>query len=480
MKDKTGQAPELAAASGAKLRMILLSVLIVTFMSTLDSNILNVALPTLSKDLNVPTSMIDWACTAYLISICSFALIFGKIADIVGKAKVFQAGTLVFTAGSLLCSLSGGFLSLIFSRLIQGLGAGAAMSSNLGIITETFPAKNRAKALSSVSSAVALGMLVGPIAGGFILNAFPWEVIFLVNLPIGVFAFVLGLFCLPRRRGKKTAEHFDVGGGVFVVLAFSALISALTMLQTYSSVYLYLLLLSGFLFFLIFVLIERKAQNPLVKVSLFKSRAFDINLLAIAVSFVSIGTYNIVMPFYLQDALLYSPGKAGFIMTTQPVIMMLAAPVSGILADKYGYRPVSALGMFVFGCGALFQGLQYHLDSSLFLIVSGIVILASGNAFAQAPNNALVMSSVRPEDYGFAGSIGSVTRYLGISVGLTLSTSALYWLMSGKAGCALRSFPTDRPDVFIFGLRYVMLGVCAILWIASFLMLLEFRREKAK
>jgi len=460
--------------------MILISVLIVTFMTSLDSNILNVALPTLATELNIPTSLIDWTCTAYLISVCSFALIFGKIADSIGKTKVFQAGTLIFTVGSLLCSLSSGFLFLIFSRLLQGLGAGAAMSSNLGIITETFSSKSRAKALSSISSAVALGMLAGPIAGGFILNYFKWEVIFLVNLPIGVVAFVLGLFCLPKRKDRKPVDRFDIGGSIFIVLAVSALVSSLTMLQTYSNLSLYLLLLLGFLFFFVFVLVERKAKSPLVKVSLFKNGAFDINLLAIAISFVGIGTYNIMMPFYLQNALLYSPGKAGFIMTTQPLVMALIAPLSGILADKHGYRPVSACGMFVFGCGALFQGLQYHLDTSLFLIMLGIVILAGGNAFAQAPNNALLMSSVPPVDYGFAGSIGTVTRYLGVSVGLTLSTCILYSQMSHKVGFPVRSFLTDRPDVFIYGLRYVMIGICVILWIASLLMLSEFRREKRK
>lgn len=150
---------------------------------TIDSSILNVALPTLANSLGVPTSLIDWVCTAYLISMCAFALIFGKIADIIGKTKVFQVGTLVFTVSSLLCSMSGSLFFLIISRLIQGIGASAAMSSNLGIISEAYPKENRAKALSGVSSAAALGTLVGPIAGGAILNYFSWHVIFLINLP---------------------------------------------------------------------------------------------------------------------------------------------------------------------------------------------------------------------------------------------------------------------------------------------------------
>lgn len=459
-------------------RMILLTVLIMTFMMTLDSSILNVALPTLAESLNIPTSLIDWACTAYLISLCSFALIFGRVADNIGKAKIFQAGSLIFTVGSLLCSISSKFIPLIISRFIQGFGASAATSCNLGIITETYPAKNRAKALSGISSAVALGTLVGPIAGGAILNYFRWEVIFLINLPIGVVAFILGVLYLPKCKERKAHNHFDVGGSIFIVLAISAVISALSMLQTYSSIYLYLLLILGLLFFFVFALIEKKADCPLIKVSLFSNRAFVINLLSIAIAFVSIGTYNIMMPFYLQDALGFSPGKAGAIMVTQPIIMAFVAPFAGIMADRHGYRPISAIGMFVFGCGALFQGLHYNMETGLFLIVLGIVIFAAGNAFSQSPNNALVMSSVSHEDYGFAGSTASLVRYLGISVGLTLSTCTLYALMSRKAGYSVSNYLVNRPDVFIYGMRYVFIGICAILWIASFLMLLEFKKEK--
>lgn len=469
---------ESGSNSKTRQRMILITVLVMTFMMTLDSSILNVALPTLAEDLKIPTSLIDWACTAYLISLCSFALIFGRIADNIGKAKIFQLGSLVFTIGSLLCSISTRFVPLILSRFIQGIGASAATSCNLGIITETFPAKNRAKVLSGISSSVALGTLVGPIAGGAILNFFRWETIFLINLPIGIVAFILGVIYLPKGTKKNSSEHFDVGGSLFIFLAISAVISSLSMLQTYSNIYLYMLLILGFVFFIVFAIIEKRVSSPLIKVSLFSNRAFVINLIAIAIAFVSIGTYNILMPFYLQDALQYSPGKAGAIMVAQPIIMAIVAPFAGIFADKHGYRPSSAIGMFVFGCGALFQGLFYNMETSLFFIILGIVIFAAGNAFSQSPNNALVMSSVSQEDYGFAGSTASLVRYMGISVGLTLSTCTLYSLMSQKLGYSVRSYLSSRPDIFIYGLRNVFFGICVILWIASFLMLIEYKKEK--
>ena len=464
----------------ARLRMILLSVLIMTFMMTLDSSILNVALPTLADSLNVPTSLIDWVCTSYLISMCAFSLIFGKIADIIGKTKVFQAGTVIFTLGSFLCSMSDSFTVLIISRLIQGFGASAAMSSNLGIISEFYPYKDRAKALSFVGSAVAMGIMVGPITGGAILNYFSWEVIFMINLPIGLIAFILGLIYLPKNSSIKLEGRFDLWGSLFIVITLSAIISSLTMMQTYSNIYLYLLLLSGFMFLFLFIQFEKKAEIPLVKIALFKNKSFVINLLSIAITFICIGLYNIMMPFYLQNALGYTPGRAGLIMITQPVIMVITAPVSGFFADKYGFRPVSALGMFIFGCGALIQGLVYDLDTSPLVIILGIIIFSLGNAICQTPNNALVMSSVPSEDYGFAGSIGSLVRYLGVSMGLTLSTCMLYFLMSFKAGYMVKDFLEDRPEIFIFGLRYVFICASIILWTASFLMAKAYIKGKNK
>jgi len=466
--------------NGPRLRMILLSVLIMTFMMTLDSSILNVALPTLASKLKVPTSLVDWVCTSYLISMCAFSLIFGKIADIIGKTKVFQAGTVVFTIGSFLCSMSDSFVTLIASRLIQGLGASAAMSSNLGIISEFYPYKDRAKALSFVGSAVAIGIMVGPVTGGAILNYFSWKVIFMINLPIGLIAFILGFIYLPKNSKIKLEGRFDFQGSFFIVIALSAVISSLTMMQTYSSIYLHLLLLSGFVFLFLFFTYEKKAAVPLIKVKLFENKAFVINLLSIATTFICIGLYNIVIPFYLQNAMGYTPGRAGLIMITQPLIMVITAPLSGFFADKYGFRPVSALGMFIFGCGTLFQGLTYHLDTAPLQIIVGIIVFSLGNAICQTPNNALVMSSVPSEDYGFAGSMGSLVRYLGVSVGLTLSTCILYSLMSFKAGYAVKDFLDDRPDIFIFGLRYVFICASVILWAASFFMIKAYIKDKSK
>ena len=168
---------------------ILLVVLPVTFMTTLDSSIVNVALPSMAKELGTTMAGIEWVVTSYLITICAFILLFGRIGDIIGKSRVFRIGIAIFTIGSLLCGFSYSLTTLIVSRVIQAIGAAAAMATNQGIITETFPASERGKALGMSGTAVALGTMVGPTLGGLIVSVAPWKYIFLINIPIGIIVY---------------------------------------------------------------------------------------------------------------------------------------------------------------------------------------------------------------------------------------------------------------------------------------------------
>ena len=165
---------------------ILLTVLPMTFMTTLDSSIVNVALPTMAKELGTTMAGIEWVVTSYLIAICATILLFGKLGDTLGKSRIFKIGVGVFTIGSLLCGFSKTLSMLILSRVIQAIGAGAAMATNQGIVTETFPSNERGRALGMSGTAVALGTMVGPTLGGLIVSVAPWEYIFLINIPIGI------------------------------------------------------------------------------------------------------------------------------------------------------------------------------------------------------------------------------------------------------------------------------------------------------
>ena len=179
---------------------ILFTVLIMTFMVCLDSTVVTVALPVMQKELGVGLDRIQLVSSVYLLATCVAMLPFGRLGDVRGKVNVFQLGVIVFSVGSLLCGLSASLEVLILARIVQGIGCAAAMANNMGIITESFPARERGRAMGILATFVALGMMCGPVLGGMLVASFPWESIFLINLPIGVISFIVGLYTLPHVR----------------------------------------------------------------------------------------------------------------------------------------------------------------------------------------------------------------------------------------------------------------------------------------
>ena len=176
---------------------ILVTVLVMTFMVCLDSSIVTVALPVMQKELGAGDE-IQWVSSIYLVATCIALLPFGRLGDKLGKVYVFQAGVVGFTLGSLLCGLSSSLPMLVVARAVQGVGCALAMANNMGIITEAFPARERGRAMGFLSTAVALGMMAGPVFGGIIVSSWVWEGIFLINVPVGVVSFLVGLRTLPH------------------------------------------------------------------------------------------------------------------------------------------------------------------------------------------------------------------------------------------------------------------------------------------
>ncbi len=196
---------------------ILIVVIMSTFTATLDSSIVNVALPKMADVLNVTTSTIQLVTTSYLIAIAGTILVFGKLGDMYGKTKIFKHGIALFTFGSLLCGITNSFSILILARVIQAIGAAGTMANNQGIITEVFPQNERGKALGLVGTAVALGALVGPGLGGIIVGASSWEYIFLINVPIGVIVFICSFKLLPKSNQLPQGKLDGIGAVLFML-----------------------------------------------------------------------------------------------------------------------------------------------------------------------------------------------------------------------------------------------------------------------
>ena len=393
---------------------VLLTVLVMTFMVCLDSSIVTVALPVMQKELGVGIDQIQWVSSVYLISTCVGVLPFGRLGDLRGKVYVFQAGVVIFAVGSLLCGLAQTLPMLIVGRVVQGIGCAAAMANNMGIITEAFPQRELGRAMGLLATFVSLGMMAGPVLGGIIVSTYAWEGIFLINVPVGIASFMVGLRTLPHVRPSADAAcaHSMLGSAR---LCFS---------------------------------------NP----------TFAINLLSMLIVFMGIGSYEFVLPFYFQDAHGLSAGVSSLLFMVLPVVNAVVGPISGSVSDRVGCEVPTCVGLGVYVAGLLAAS-TLDETSPIWLIVCFVGLISMGNSIFQAPNNSLFMASAPTSALGFAGSVSSLARNgrMGQAAG-----HAVTGYVDGRPDVFLAGFS------FVF---YVLAAVAAVGLVLTLVRLVLSRRE---
>ncbi|AZS17302.1 MFS transporter [Paenibacillus lutimineralis] len=449
--------------------LILIVINLFTFMSTLDGSIVNIALPVISKQLDLPVAQTQWVVTSYLMMICAVILFFGKLGDIVGKIKIFKLGMIIFTIGSLFCGLSHSLTTLIASRLLQALGASMTMANNQGIVTDIFPPNERGKALGFIGTFVSLGSIAGPSLGGIIISSLGWEYIFWVNVPIGIIAFIIGVKTLPQDLTKLRVK-IDKAGNLLFTLFILALFSGLLLGQQvgYGDYRIIASLIVSVVVFIAFIWVQMHKQEPLLQLSLFKNPLFSLSILCGFLVFVANFCYNIIAPFYAQSILNLSPSQAGFLLMIFPIVMVIIAPISGTLSDKIGSELLTFIGLIVMVI-AQFGLASLHNGSHIAFVSLWIAMLGLGSGIFQSPNNSLVMSKVPRTQLGIAGSINGLVRNIGMVVGITVATSTLFSVMSHKAGYRVTGLIPDRPDIFLTGMHVVFQTSATICLVAALL-----------
>lgn len=400
---------------------VLFNVSLGIFMSTLDGGIVNLALPTIMTSFNINMVTVQWVVTAYLLTISSFLPIFGRISDLIGRKRLYSMGFLVFAAGSLFCALSRSLEFLIISRVLQALGASILMSLGQGIVTVTFPPSERGRALGITGSVVAVGSLMGPGAGGILVQSFGWPSVFLINVPIGILGYIISQTALCEER-LEHKEKFDLKGAVLFTLGTSLLFFSLSDIQaaTYPPAVLYSLLALGIIMLVIFIIAELKVEHPLVDLGLFKNYVFTLGVLSAFIIFLSMYTTTILMPFYLQQVINLSPFHAGIILMVFPITVAILAPVSGWLSDRIGFGILTTIGLLLCTVGLI---LMSTLSPSTDAVGVGLryVFFGIGSAMFQSPNNSAIMGSVPRNKLGIAGGLNALVRNLGMISGITFS-----------------------------------------------------------
>jgi EmrB/QacA subfamily drug resistance transporter len=434
-------------------------------MATLDASIVNVALPNMADKLGVSSEAIAWTVSAYIITIAGTILIFGRLGDILGKTRIFHIGIIVFTLGSLLCGTAHSFLFLIIARVVQALGASATMATNQGIITQVFPSNERGKALGISGTFVALGSMAGPPIGGFIISYFRWNYIFLINVPIGLFLFIMAMKILPKSEQNRK-EKLDARGAILFTLSIVSLFFSLLVGENYG--YDNIPILSGFavsiLAFIIFLIFERKTEDPLLQLSLFKNRLFSLSIFCAFISFVAISSTTIIQPFYLQYTMKYSPAFTGILMMVYPLVMSFVAPFSGSLSDKIGSEFLTFVGLVLNSIG-LFLMSSLNQFSNIYAMLLYIVIMSAGNGLFQSPNTSLIMSNAPRNMLGISGSVNALIRNLGMITGISLSLLILFGRMSSKIGYNVSNYITGRDEIFVYGMRgayFTAATICSV------------------
>ncbi len=401
---------------------ILATVLIGATMSALDVSIVNIAMPTLKADFNVSLATIEWVAIAYMLTLTIFLPLFGRLADMYGRSRLYNAGFIVFTVGSAFCGMSPSANFMIGSRTLQAIGAGLLQANSIAIITAAFPSNERGKAIGIQGAVQAIAMSIGPFVGGILIAAVGWRAIFYINVPIGILGTLAALFILPRDEVKKEKEKVDyVGtaffstGLLFLVLAFNEVVK---LGLTSPRIILYFGLSVALLG--LFVITELKVKYPLVDLKMFRSFTFSAGNMTGMMSYYVLFAIMFLMPFYLERVVGYSVELTGSLLVPIPLAMAVVAPWAGSVSDRRGPRLMTTAGMLLSAL-ACFLLMLLGESSHLAMLVGILIMLGIGMGLFTPPNNSAIMGAAPRDKLSVAGGILNMMRSLGLIFGVDIS-----------------------------------------------------------
>jgi EmrB/QacA subfamily drug resistance transporter len=392
------------------------------FMIMLDNTVVNVALPSIQRDLDSTISQLEWAVNGYTLSFGVLLVTGGRLGDIFGRRLMFLAGVVIFAVTSATAGLAPSPELLIASRILQGIGAALMMPATLSIITNAFPAHERGKAIGTWAGVSALALSIGPLVGGFLVEHVSWRAIFFINLPVALIAIVATLFAVRESRDRTIARVLDLPGVATLTVALTALVLALIEGNSWGwgSPRVVALIAGGVLGLAAFAFIEQRVRAPMVEFSFFAERNFlGANAVAFIISFAMLGTF-FFMAIYMQDVLGYSALEAGVRFLPTTLLIVVIAPLAGRLTDRVGALIPIASGLAILTV-AMYLFSRIDATTTFSDILAPFVIMGVGIALTMSPMSTAAMNAVSTQKAGVASGILTMSRMVGGSVGVAAS-----------------------------------------------------------
>jgi len=433
---------------------------LLTVMENIDASIVNIAMPIISKSLHVPLSQTAYISIIYMVVLSGLLISFGRLGDIIGKTKVFKSGTYIFILGSLMASINLGFEFLLVARVVQSIGAAATLSNSYGIISQIFNPTQRGRAMGINTIFISAGYVAGPALGGLLLQIFPWNSIFIINIPIGIVAIIMSwLFLnLDDDTTKNGNFKYDYAGSVLLFVSIALFFTALEMAQSIGfGNPMVIGLFVGFVIAAIaFVFVERDVPAPTLDFSLFKNHIYSSALFVGALSPIVNSLFSFIFPIYLQSFRGISVGLTGALVLISPVTTAFAAPIGGLIGDKTSKEIMIISGlalMFLAQIGFYF----FDAHTSIAYIAVTIILSGIGTGIFIGPNTATIMAPISRDKLGVAGASQTLAVNLGNIIGISLASLTIFTTMSHLAGYKVSGYLPSHPEWFIYGTRLTFL-----------------------
>jgi EmrB/QacA subfamily drug resistance transporter len=448
------------------------------FLSTMDSSMVNVALPSIMRSFSAPLIQVQWVVLIYLLTITVSLLLWGVAADRLGTGRVYLLGIGVFGIGSLVCALSPTIWLLIGARLVEGLGAAMMMASGPVIIRDAFPRRELGKGIGMIGIATSAGLMSGPLISGLLINSFSWRMIFLVTLPVSLVILVAGISLFRTSgsgNGARNKRQFDGRGAMLWAVLVVSFILYAHFLPSVG----WLFRVGGALWLMLaiflFVWTERTRTSGILPLHLFGKSYFHIGLITAAVSFGALFVVLVLLPFYLDYVRGLPANLIGLVMMAVPLSLFVVSPVSGMIYDRLGGRVLTTAGLAICFVALLSLAL-IDAESSLTAICGRLALLGMGQSMFLAPNTASLLSRIEDDDAGVTAGLLATSRNLGMLSGAAFAGIVFAgWFAWFTGGAEVRHYDPVQSDLFIAALRATFLCASAISLVA---VLISWQRER--